>query len=111
MPGWRDQVIAEVTAVSGRPASAWQWIREVDNKIATFATLGNSGDTWDVLDSKLATGLRKVITGEPGLRIKREAKRLEKLGIMTTGRQLLYLLYDEFTSAPTSKRRSASRTS
>ena len=50
---------------------------------------------------QLATGLRKVITGEPGMRIKREAKRLEKLGIRITGRQLLFLLYDEFTISST----------
>jgi hypothetical protein len=88
--------MGELSAASGRPEAGWLWIKEVEAVGSSLSSLASSGKDWEVLDSKLATAVRKILTGEPGSRIRRVAKEMEKEGNRIRGRQLVWLLLAEF---------------
>ena len=48
----KEAVIGKVVAASGRPETAWRWIKETDTK--NCDDLNSSGASWETLDSKLA---------------------------------------------------------
>ena len=96
MLGWRDALETEVASASGRPEAGWHWIRRVDSEAVTYEELSKPGETFELLDSRLASAIKKILTGNAGLRIKRESDNLKKLGQRIKGRQLLFLLHQEF---------------
>ena len=93
MQSWKDSLVAEVLSSSGRPDEGWAWIRVVENPSTSLESLAQSGAAWEVYDSKLATAIRRILTGDPGMRIKRKTKEMEVNGVRIRGRQPVFLLY------------------
>ena len=92
MQSWKDSLVAEVSSPSGRPDEGWAWIRVVENPSTTLELLAQSGEDWEVYDSKLAIAIRRILTGDPGMRIKRTTKEMEVNGVRIRGRQVVYLI-------------------
>ena len=102
LTAFQDAIIEEVCRVSGRPDLAWNWILRVWDSDVTFDELYVTGDTWELLDAKLASAVRKVLLtgGESGRRIIAKSTEMKvTLRQRIRGRQLLYLLIREFALA------------
>jgi len=88
---------AAVVGACDRPEKVRPWIFEVESKDKTlegFAT--NKADRLRALAAKLAEALMKVVRGEPARRIAVEAEKIAKDMELLSGRQLFYLVYQEF---------------
>ena len=69
--------------------------RKVEALTVTSADLAET-DGFATLDSKLASALRKVVTGSLSRTINVEKEKLAAQGQMMTGRQILLMIYEHF---------------
>ena len=92
---WRIAVREAVASASRDPKAAFLWIRKVEASAAVPADLAET-DGFATLDSKLASALRKVVTGSLGRSINVEKEKFASSGQMMTGRQILLMIYNHF---------------
>ena len=88
---WREQIVDEVTAASGRPDEAFAWILEVEQKGTTYESLADSGE-FLTLDTKLQAALTGQATGEIGKQLSLRKDQERKVRRMVKGRQMLWLV-------------------
>ena len=91
---WRMRFKKSVASASRRPKLAFAWITEVENAI-TMEELADSGD-FEELDAKLSRELDKIIQGDFKKRVQVKETEYSKKGEMLTGRQITWMLYENF---------------
>jgi hypothetical protein len=95
--GWRRALRASVAGASDRPELATAWIFEVESPDATFEMFRqNPSDRLRTLDAKLAEALGRVIKGETARRVAIASERAALDGTLLTGRQILYMVYQDY---------------
>ena len=92
---WRIAVREAVASSSRDPKAAFLWIQKVEATRTSSADLAET-DGFATLDSKLATALRKVVTGTLSRSVNVEKEKLAASGQMMTGRQILLMIYTHF---------------
>ena len=97
---WKIALRSEVVAASGRPKSALNWIIETENPRTTFEEMADCGE-FESLDCKLEAALGKIAKGSIGRAPTNAAKSMAKRSLMTSGRQLLHLTYEQYALDPT----------
>ena len=91
---------SEVVAASGRPQSAFNWIIQTENPKTTFEEMADCGE-FESLGCTLASALGKIAKGSIGRVLTNATKSMAKRSLMTSGRQLLHLTYEQYALEPT----------
>ena len=93
----------EVCTCSQFPTEAMQWIKEVelvdsvDDLRSSSSIRGISMPNFDVLDARIASALNKIIQNSQfKRRISLEEQKAQKEDRFLRGRQIAYLIYDQF---------------
>ena len=95
---WKIRFKTEVCTCSQFPTEAMQWIKEVelvdsvDELRSSSSTRGISMPNFEVLDARIASALNKIIHNS---QFKRRIKA-QKEDRVLRGRQIAYLIYDQF---------------
>ena len=100
---WKIRFKTEVCTCSQFPTEAMQWIKEVelvdsvDELRSSSSTRGISMPNFEVLDSRIASALNKIIHNSHFKRkISLEEQKAQKEDRFVRGRQIAYLIYDQF---------------
>ena len=100
---WKIRFKTEVCTCSQFPTEAMQWIKEVemvdsvDELRSSSSTRGISMPNFEVLDSRIASALNKIIHNSHfKRRISLEEQKAQKQDRFLRGRQIAYLIYDYF---------------
>ena len=84
-----------IASASREPQRAFLWASKVKTNGVEFDALAET-EGLATLDSKLASALRKLVTGSLGCSINVEKEKLATAGRMMTGRQLLLMIYSQY---------------
>ena len=100
---WKIWFKTEVCTCSQFPAEAMQWIKEVelvdsvDELRSSSSTRGISMPNFEVLDARIASALNKIIHNSHFKRkISLEEQKAQKEDRFLRGRQIAYLIYEQF---------------
>ena len=94
---WRRALRAAVASASDRPELATAWIFEVESSSASFEAFRlDARDRLRTLDAKLAEALGRVVKGETARRVAIASEKAALEGSLLTGRQILFMVYQEF---------------
>ena len=100
---WKIRFKTEVCTCSQFPTEAMQWIKEVelvdsvDELRSSSSTRGISMPNFEVLDARIASALNKIIhNSQFKRRISLEEQKAQKEDRFLRGRQIAYLIYDQF---------------
>ena len=100
---WKIRFETEVCTCSQFPTEAMQWIKEVelvdsvDELRSSSSTRGISMPNFEVLDARIASALNKIIhNSQFKRRISLEEHKAQKQDRFLRGRQIAYLIYDQF---------------
>ena len=100
---WKTRFKTEVCICSQFRTEAMQWIKEVelvdsvDELRSSSSTRGISMPNFDVLDARIAPALNKIIhNSQFKRRISLEEQKAQKEDSFLRGRQIAYLIYDQF---------------
>ena len=100
---WKIRFKTEVCTCSQFPTEAMQWIKEVelvdsvDEVRSSSSTRGISMPNFEVLDARIASALNKIIhNSQFKRRISLEEQNAQKQDRFFRGRQIAYLIYDQF---------------
>ena len=100
---WRIRFKTEVCTCSQFPTEAMQWIKEVelvdsvDELRSSSSTRGISMPNFEVLDARIASALNKIIHNSHFKRkISLEEQKAQKKDRFLRGRQIAYLIYEQF---------------
>ena len=97
---WKRTVRDNVMAASGVPVSCFAWFNFVESPGVTLEQLANSGP-FEALDHKLATALYNDSKGDLRRRLTNMREDLIRKGRMMTGRQMLWVINQDFPSTRT----------
>ena len=102
---WKIRFKTEVCTCSQFPTEAMQWIKEVelvdsvDELRSSSSTRGISMPNFEVLDARIASALNKIIHNSHFKRkISLEEQKAQKEDRFLRGRQIAYLIYEQFGS-------------
>ena len=100
---WKIRFKTEVCTCSQFPTEAVQWIKEVelvdsvDELRSSSSTRGISMPNFEVLDARIASALNKIIHNSHfKRRISLEEQKAQKEDRFLRGRQIAYLIYEQF---------------
>ena len=100
---WKIRFKTEVCTCSQFPKEAMQWIKEVelvdsvDELRSSSSTRGISMSNFEVLDARIASALNKIIHNSHFKRkISLEEQKAQKEDRFLRGRQITYLIYEQF---------------
>ena len=100
---WKMRFKTEVCTCSQFPTEAMQWIKEVelvdsvDELRSSSSIRGISMPNFEVLDARIASALNKIIHNSHFTRrISLEEQKAQKQDRFLRGRQIAYLIYDQF---------------
>ena len=100
---WKIRFKTEVCTCSQFPTEAMQWIKEVelvdsrDELRSSSSIRGISMPNFEVLDARIASALNKIIRNSQfKRRISLEEQKAQKEDRFLRGRQIAYLIYDQF---------------
>ena len=100
---WKKRFKTEVCTCSQFPTEAMQWIKEVelvdsvDELRSSSSTRGISMPNFEVLDARIASALNKIIHNSHFKRkISLEEQKAQKEDRFLRGRQIAYLIYEQF---------------
>ena len=100
---WKIRFKTEVSTCSQFPAEATQWIKEVelvdsvDELRSSSSIRGISVPNFEVLDARIASALNKIIhNSQFKRRISLEEQKAQKQDSFLRGRQIAYLIYEQF---------------
>ena len=99
---WKMRFKTEVCTCSQFPGEVMQWIKEVelvdsvDELRSSSSTRGMSMPNFVVLDARIASALNKIIHNSQLKRISMEEQKAQKQDRFLCGRQIAYLIYDNF---------------
>ena len=100
---WKIRFKTEVCTCSQFPTEAMQWIKEVelvdsvDDLRSSSSTRGISMPNFEVLDARIASALNKIIHNSHFKRkISLEEQKAQKEDRFLRGRQIGYLIYEQF---------------
>ena len=100
---WKIRFKTEVCTCSQFPTEAMQWIKEVelvdsvDELRSSSSTRGISMPNFKVLDARIASALNKIIhNSQFKRRVSLEEQKAQKEDRFLRGRQIAYLIYDQF---------------
>ena len=100
---WKMRFKPEVCTCSQFPTEAMQWIKEVemvdsvDELRSSSSVRGISMPNLEVLDARIASALNKIIhNSQFKRRISLEEQKAQKQDRFLRGRQIAYLIYDQF---------------
>ena len=100
---WKIRFKTEVCTCSQFPTEAMQWIKEVeladsvDELRFSLSTRGISMPNFEVLDARIASALNKIIHNSHfKRRISLEEQEAQKEDRFFRGRQIAYLIYEQF---------------
>ena len=100
---WKIRFKTEVCTCSQFPTEAMQWIKEVelvdsvDELRSSSSTRGISMPNFEVLDARIASALNKIIhNSQFKRRISLEEQKAQKEDRFLRGRQIAYLIYEQF---------------
>ena len=100
---WKIRFKTEVCTCSQFPTEAMQWIKEVelvdsvDELRSSSSTRGISMPNFEVLDARIASALNKIIHNSRFKRkISLEEQKAQKEDRFLRGRQIAYLIYEQF---------------
>ena len=100
---WKIRFKTEVCTCSQFPTEAMQWIKEVelvdsvDELRSSSSTRGISMPNFEVLDARIASALNKIIhNSQFKRRISLEEQKAQKEDRFFRGRQIAYLIYEQF---------------
>ena len=100
---WKIRFKTEVCTCSQFPTEAMQWIKEVelvdsvDELRSSSSIRGISMPNFEVLDARIASALNKIIhNSQFKRRISLEEQKAQKEDRFLRGRQIAYLIYDQF---------------
>ena len=100
---WKKRFKTEVCTCSQFPTEAMQWIKEVelvdsvDELKSSSSTRGISMPNFEVLDARIASALNKIIHNSQFKRkISLEEQKAQKEDRFLRGRQIAYLIYEQF---------------
>ena len=100
---WKIRFKTEVCTCSQFPTEAMQWIKEVelvdsvDELKSSSSVRGISMPNFEVLDARIASALNKIIhNSQFRRRISLEEQKAQKEDRFLRGRQIAYLIYDQF---------------
>ena len=100
---WKIRFKTEVCTCSQFPTEAMQWIKEVelvdsvDNLRSSSSIRGVSMPNFEVLDARIASALNKIIHNSHVKRkISLEEQKAQKEDRFLRGRQIAYLIYEQF---------------
>ena len=100
---WKIRFKTEVCTCSQFPTEAMQWIKEVelvesvDELRTSSSILGISMPNFEVLDARITSALHKVIHNSHFKRkISLEEQKAQKEDLFFRGRQIAYLIYEQF---------------
>ena len=100
---WKIRFKTEVCACSQFPTEAMQWIKEVemvdsvDDLRSSSSIRGISMPNFEVLDTRIASALNKIIQNSHfKRRISLEEQKAQKEDRFLRGRQIAYLIYEQF---------------
>ena len=93
--GWRQQLYDDVGAASGVGHDIFQWLHVIQMPGTTFESLADSRGR-PTLDVKLGSALRKLLKGDLKQQVQTKAKALERQGRMLRGRQILWLISQQY---------------
>ena len=86
-----------MAGASDRPELATAWIFEVESPDATFDSFRpDPTDRLRTLDAKLAEALGRVVKGETSRRVAIASEKAALEGSLLTGRQILFMVYQEY---------------
>ena len=91
---WRLAFRKAVAAASVRPEPAFLWISQVEKETSWEALADSKG--FPELDTLLATEWDRIMQGEFLKNIRIKEAQLSKEGKMIKGRQITWLVYDNF---------------
>ena len=83
---WKTHFYKEVSGNSGRPDEAFTWIKQVE-QAKSMDELYDCGE-FRKLDSKVATGLGKILQGELGRQVQVKEEQIGAEGKLLRGRQI-----------------------
>ncbi len=92
---WRQALTQEVRAASGGHHAAVSWLLAVESPTAIFESL-SSPEAFPALDADIAAALSKIAQGEASRRIAIREADLRREGKLMSGRQMLFMTYQEF---------------
>ena len=102
-PCWKIRLKTEVCTCSQFPTEAMQWIKEVelvdsvDDLRSSSSIRGISMPNFEVLDARIASALNKIIHNSHFKRkISLEEQKAKKEDRFLRGRQIAYLIYEQF---------------
>ena len=100
---WKIRFKTEVCTCSPFPTETMQWIKEVefvdsvDELRSSSSTRGISMPNFEVLDARIASALNRIIRNTQfKRRISLEEQKAQKEDRFLRGRQIAYLIYDQF---------------
>ena len=100
---WKIRFKTEVCTCSQFPTEAMQWIKEVElvdsvDELRSLSSIrGISMPNFEVLDARIASALNKIIHNSHFKRkISLEEQKAQKEDRFLRGRQIAYLIYDQF---------------
>ena len=100
---WKIRFKTEVCTCSQFPTEAMQWIKEVelvdsvDELRSSSSTHGISMPNFEVLDARIASALNKIIhNSQFNRKISLEEQKAQKEDRYLRGRQIAYLIYEQF---------------
>ena len=100
---WKIRFKTEVCSCSQFPTEAMQWIKEVelvdsvDDLKSSSSTRGISMPNFEVLNARIASALNKIFHNSHfKRRISLEEQKAQKEDRFFRGRQIAYLIYDQF---------------
>ena len=100
---WKIRFKTDVCTCSQFPMEAMQWIKEVelvdsvDELRSSSSTRGISMPNFEVLDARITSALNKIIHNSHfKRRISLEEQKAQKQDSFLRGRQIAYLIYDQF---------------
>ena len=100
---WKIRFKTEVCTCSQFPTEAMQWIKEVelvdsvDDLRSSSSTRGISMPNFEVLDARIASALNKIIHNSHFKRkISLEEQKAQQEDRFLRGRQIAYLIYEQF---------------
>ena len=100
---WKVRFKTEVCICTQFPSESMQWIKEVelvdsvDELRSSSSTRGISRPNFEVLDARIASALNKIIHNSHfKRRISLEEQKAQKEDRFLQGRQMAYLIYEQF---------------
>ena len=95
---WRRSVRTAIVSCCERPERARAFAFSCEDPAATFESLAIAdGDRHRALDAKLADALHKIVRGDLARRLAVRSEALARNGLVLSGRQILWLVYREFS--------------